>query len=69
MKSKNIIPILILNLIAIIALGQTNNQYHIAKINNWNEFENLTFLEAKQHRVNEKSNKRTDRRYKADSLK
>ena len=68
MKSKNIIPILILNLIATITLGQIGNQYQIAKINNWSEFENLTYLEAKHHRINEESNKRTDRRYKADSL-
>lgn len=68
MKRKKIISTLILNLICLIAFGQIENKYQISNLDNWKEFEKLTSLEAKHHKINESSYKRTDRKHKADSL-
>ena len=43
-------------------------EYEVNKIDNWEDFQILTTLEAKQHRLNERSYKRIDRSYKVDSL-
>lgn len=68
MKRKTIIASIILGFVVSIGFSQGEKEYQIAKIENWTKFELLTTLEAKHHRINEESYKRTDRMYKADSL-
>ncbi len=68
MEVKNIIATLILNFFVLIIYGQVGNEYQISKIENWQEFEELTSLEAKHHRLTEESNQRIDRMFISDSL-
>lgn len=68
MKRKNTILTIILISISVITFGQFGNEYNISKLYNWKEFETLTSLEAKHHKIIERSYVRTDRMYKADSL-
>ena len=60
--------ILTIILISVIAFGKFGKEYNISKLDNWKEFEKLTSLEAKHHKINERSYERTERMYRADSL-
>ncbi len=65
-KTHTITIILILTLST--AFSQTNKEYKIDEIENWDKFEILTELESKHHRRNEESYKEIDHAYEVDSL-